>query len=136
MVNGKMPLALTLAAAGLLAGVVMSWQPYSTTSPWDAYTIPARRFLGAAARHDSGQLSRLSLGATTVQWAVAAAEHHPDSLAYWARHAQAWTGTQHGDTAQVFVSAPNSGCNLVLQFVGLAPAARVGRASSACFEAP
>jgi hypothetical protein len=136
MVNGKMPLALTLAAAGLLAAVVLTWQPYSTTSPWDVYTTPARQFLRAAARHDSAQLSRMSLGATTVQWAVTAAEHHPDSLAYWARHAEAWTGTQHGDTAQVFVWVRNSGCNLVLQFVGLAQAAKIGRASSACFEAP
>ena len=134
MVNGKMPPVLALSGALLLLSVLLAVQPYSVTSPWQAYTEPARRFLGAAVRGDTAELYLQSLGATAVQWALGAARFHPDSLAYWARQAEAWAGNHHGDTAEVFVEAPSSHCNLVLHFVGPAENAKVERASSACFE--
>jgi hypothetical protein len=134
MVNGKTPYVLILIAAILLLGMLLILQPYSVISPWHAYTKPVRRFLGAAARRDTAELTRQSLGVTAVQWALAAAQRRPESLAYWARHAEAWTGSHRGDTVEVFVDAPNSGCDLVVKFVGPAGTAKVEGASSACFE--
>lgn len=120
--------------AVLLAGVLLTLQPYSVTSPWDVYTNSARQFLGAAVRRDTTELYHRALGATAVQWALAAAQHRPESLAYWARHAEAWAGNRHGETTEVFVGAPPSRCDLVLQFVGPAEHAKIERASSTCFE--
>jgi hypothetical protein len=134
MVNGRMPCVLALTGAVLLLGLLLTLQPYSVTSPWRAYTRPVRQYLGAAARHDTAGLYQQSLGVTAVQWALAAAQHQPESLAYWARHAEAWAGNNRGDTAEVFVGARHSRCDLVLQFVGPAESARIERASSACFE--
>ncbi len=134
MVNGKLPYLLVVAAAVMGAAVLLIVQPYSVTSPWHGYTKPARQYLEAAARHDSLGLRRQSLGGPAIQWALAAATSQPESLAQWARHAEAWSGNRWGDTAQVFLSIPTSGCHLILQFVGPVKNAKVERASSACLE--
>lgn len=134
MVNGKTPYLLTLTAAVLFGGGLLALQPYSVTSAWNAYTKPARRFLSAAARQDTIVLHQQSLGATAVQWALAAARYQPDTLLHWARYAYAWAGTRRGDTAEVFVQVPNSRCDVILQFVGPVKGAKVKRASSGCFE--
>ena len=134
MVNGKTPYLLTLAAGVLFSGALLTLQPYSVTSPWDAYTKPARRFLSAAARQDTAMLNEQALGVIAVRWALAAAQSQPDTLAYWARYAHAWAGTERGDTAEVFVQVSNSRCDLILRFVGPAKAPKVERASSGCFE--
>src|SRR6266511_4708630 len=48
MVNGKMPLYLTLLAGVLCVVALWILQPYTVRSPWDVYTKPAHRFLEAA----------------------------------------------------------------------------------------
>ncbi len=132
--NGRTRYALALVGAALLLGVLLILQPYSVTSPWRAYTEPARRFLSAAVQHDTLNLHRQSLGAPAVRWAIAAARAHPESLAHWALHAEAWAGNRRGETAEVFVAAPSSSCDLVLEFVGPVGTAKIERASSACLE--
>ena len=132
--NGKTPYALALVGAALLLGALLILQPYSVTSPWGGYTEPARRFLSAAVQHDTLDLHRQSLGAPAVQWAIAAARSHPESLAHWAQYAEAWAGNRPGDTIEVFVATPSSSCDLVLEFVGPVGTAKIDRASSACFE--
>ena len=119
--NGRTRYALALVGAALLLGVLLILQPYSVTSPWRAYTEPTRRFLSAAVHHDTLDLHRQSLGAAAVQWAIAAARSHPESLAHWAQYAEAWAGNRRGDTAEVFVATPSSGCDLILEFVGEFP---------------
>ena len=134
MVNGKTPYLLMLAAAVIGIGVLLIVQPYSVTSPWHVYTRPARQYLEAAARHDSLGLRKQSLGTPAVQWALAAAANQPESLGQWARHAKAWGGNHRGDTTEVFLGIPTSGCNLILQFVGPVKNAKVERARSECLE--
>ncbi len=69
-----------------------------------------------------------------MQWALAAARFQPDSLALWARQAEAWTGNRRGDTAEVFLTVPKSDCNMVLEFVGPAERAKIEAASAICLE--
>ncbi|HEX3232887.1 MAG TPA: hypothetical protein VHR41_01735 [Gemmatimonadales bacterium] len=136
MVNGRMPLYLTLLAAVLCAAALWVLQPYTVRSPWDAYTRPAQQFLRAAIRRDSLALTRQSGSVTPVVWALAAARTQPESLKVWARDAEAWTGKRRGDTADVLLSTATAVCSrhpIWLRFVGSGEQARVVRASSACF---
>jgi hypothetical protein len=137
MVNGRMPMYLTLLAAVVCAAVLWILQPYSVRSPWDAYTKPAQRFLIAATRRDSLALLRQSGSVAPVVWALAAARAQPESLSVWARDAEAWTGKRRGDTADVLLSTATDVCSrhpIWLRFVGSGKQARVVRASSACFD--
>ena len=135
MINGKTPYLISLVAGAILLGALLLFQPYSVShSSWYVYTRPARAYLDAASRHDSARLRRQSLGASAVQWALAAARFQPDSLALWARQAEAWTGNRRGDTAEVFLTIPKSDCNMVLEFVGPAERARIDAASAICLE--
>jgi hypothetical protein len=68
-----------------------------------------------------------------VTWALAVARRHSDSLAVWARSAEAWAGIRHADTAEVFVATPEGSCSLVFRFIGPARHARVERATGKCF---
>ena len=136
MVNGKMPLYLTaLGLAGLELGGLL-WQPYTADWPGTAYAKPIRRYIHAAIRQDSTDLARVSASAAAVSWGLTAGRAHRTSLARWERRMQAWTGEQHGDTAQVFVYPDGTECEnapIVLQLVGSDGAARVLRASSSCW---
>src|SRR6266536_1219947 len=105
MVNGRVPLYLTLLAAGLSAAGLWLLQPYSVRSPWDVYTRPAQQFLEAALQRDSAELSRQSGSIAPVIWALQAARTRPESLKVIARDAEAWTGQRRGDTADVLLSA-------------------------------
>jgi hypothetical protein len=135
MINGKTPYLMSLFAGAILLGVLLLFQPYSVShSSWHVYTRPARAYLDAASHHDSARLRRQSLGASAVQWALAAARLQPDSLALWARQAEAWTGNRRGDTAEVFLTVPKSDCNMVLEFVGPAERAKIDAASAICLE--
>ena len=137
MVNGKMPVYLTLLAAGLCAAALWIFQPYSVRSPWDAYTRPAQRFLQAALTRDSLGLRRLSGSMAPVVWALEAARARPESLVVWARDAEAWTGKRRGDTADVLLSTRTEVCSrhpIWLRFVGTGDDVKVLRASSTCFE--
>jgi hypothetical protein len=137
MVNGRMPFYLTLLLAGLTVATVLTLQPYSADYPGTVYAKPAQRYIRAALRQDSIGLARLSASAGPVAWALDAARKHPDSLASWASHPQAWTGERRGDTAEVFLYPSRDPCSqvpIVLQFVGSGRNARVLRASSACLD--
>ena len=131
--NGKMPIVLTAIAAAIMAVAVLVFQPYSVRSPWTAYSPVARRYLRTALDRDSLGLVRQSDDAGSVRWALAVARRHSDSLAVWSRSAEAWAGTRHADTAEVFVATPQSTCSLVFRFVGPARHARVQKASGTCF---
>lgn len=136
-VNGKMPLYLTLAGAMLLVAALVFLQPYSVTSPWSVYTRPAQRFLQAALRQDSVALAGLSASSDPVVWALRAARVHRESLAVWARGAEAWTGAKWGDTAEVLLQTPTDVCSkdpIWIRFAGTGINAIVLRASSTCFE--
>jgi hypothetical protein len=136
MVNGKMPLYLTLVATALFIAALRILEPYSVASPWHAYTEPAKRYLQAAVRQDSIALARQSGSTAPVLWALAAARAQPESLAAWARDAEAWTGGRRGDTADVLLAIPSEVCSkhpIWLRFVGSGKKARVLQATSACF---
>jgi len=135
--NGKTPLYLTFLGAALLAASLVILQPYSVTSPWGVYSRPAQRFLQAALRGDSLALAQQSGSVEPVVWALAAARRHPDSLAAWARDAEAWTGGRWGDTAEVVLQTSAEVCKdhpIWIRFVGSGDNARVLRVSSTCFD--
>jgi len=137
MVNGKMPLYLTLLFAALSVAAVLVFQPYSADFPRTAYAKPAQRYIRAALRQDSVGLTRLSASVSPVAWALEAARKHPDSLAAWAVHPQAWTGERRGDTAEVFLYPDREPCSqvpIVLRFVRSGKNVRVLAASSACLD--
>jgi hypothetical protein len=139
--NGRMPLYLTILLAAVLGSAMLLVQPYSwrarVSSPWAAYTEPARRFLQAAVRKDSLALARQSSNAAPVAWALAAARNRPVSLRVWARGARVWAGSRHGDTTEVLYAADGTLCSdqpIWLRFVGPRHEARVVEAGSACFQ--
>ena len=135
MVNGRVPLYLTLLATGLCVAALWLLQPYTVRSPWDAYTRPAQQFLAAALKRDSAELSRQSGSIAPVIWALQAARTRPESLKAMARDAEAWTGQRRGDTADVLLSAAVCSRHPIwLRFVGTGGQMKVLRASSACFE--
>ena len=137
MVNGKAPLYLTVVGAVLLGAVILLIQPYSADFPGTAYAKPARRYLHAAISQDSVSLTRLSASGAPVAWALEAARVHPDSLAAWAGPTTAWTGVRRGDTTDVLVFPEGEPCSqvpIVLRFVGAGDAAKVVKASWACFD--
>jgi hypothetical protein len=133
--NGKAPLYLMLLAAGILAAVLITVQPYSADWPGTDYAKPARRYISAAIRQDSMQLLTMSASVSPVLWALGTARAHPDTLALWGRLVTAWTGERRGDTTEVFVFPSAEVCGdapIVLRFVGSGNQARVLRASSEC----
>jgi hypothetical protein len=135
--NGKPSLYLTVAGAVLLVAALAVLQPYSVTSPWSVYTRPAQRFLQAALREDSVALAHQSATSAPVVWALQAARKHRDSLAVWARNAEAWTGGKWGDTAEVLLQTPTEVCSkdpIWIRFAGMGDNAIVLRVSSTCFE--
>jgi hypothetical protein len=137
MVNGKMPLIVTLLAAAVLGAAVLVLQPYSADFPGTAFAKPARRYIQAALAQDSLALTRLSASPTPVRWALHAARTRPESLAAWAGHVEAWTGERMGDTTQVLVFASGERCShvpIVLRFVGSAGHVKVAEAGSACLD--
>lgn len=137
MIKGKEPLFLTILAAGLFATVLFTFQPYSGHWPGRAYAKPAQRYIRAAMRQDSVRLARLSASETPVVWALEAARAHADSLALWAGHTRAWTGTRSGDTTEVFLFPQGEVCSeapIVFRFVGSGSDARVLSARSTCLD--
>jgi hypothetical protein len=135
--NGRAPIYLTLLVAIILVAAVTILQPYSVTPRWSVYTGPAQRFLQAALRMDSVALARQSASASPVAWALHAARRHPDSLAVWAREAEAWSGAKWGDTAEVVLQTETDVCSkspIWIRFAGSGDDAVVLQASSTCFE--
>jgi hypothetical protein len=134
MLNGRTPVYLTVLVTFMLVTAVLVLQPYSVTSPWNAYTKPVRLYLQAALARDSLTLVRQSAAAAPVAWALSAARAHPDSVGLWARQVKAWGGARRADTADVFLSLPTARCNMIVRFVSKGSQERVLQASSACWE--
>jgi hypothetical protein len=135
MVNGRMPVYLTLAAVALSIAALLIVQPYSADFPATAYAKPAQRYVRAALRQDSLGLSRMSASPGPVAWALDAGRNHRERLATWATHTQTWTGRRSGDTAEVFLYPDREPCSrapLILRFVGSGRNPRVVSASSSC----
>ncbi len=138
MVNGKAPLYLTLVGAALLAATMLLVQPYSADFPGTDYAAPARRYLRAAMRQDSGDLEAIAASPAAVQWALQAARTHPESLAAWAAGTYTYVTGWHGDTAEVLVYPAAEPCGqvpIVLRFIGSRGHARVVQAESDCLPA-
>jgi hypothetical protein len=137
MVNGRMPLYITLLAAAALGAAIFVLQPYSADFPGTAFAKPARRYIRAALEQDSLALTRMSASPSPVTWALHAARTRPDSLAAWAGHVEAWTGERRGDTTQVLVFGASDRCSqvpMVLRFVGVGGHAKVAKAGSTCLD--
>ena len=135
MVDGRMPLYLTLVALTVAVATLLIVQPYSADFPATAYAKPAQRYVRAALRQDSLDLSRMSVSPGPVAWALDAARRHHERLATWATHTSAWTGEKWGDTAEVFLYPDRDPCSnapIVLRFVGSDRNPRVLSASSSC----
>ena len=133
--NGKMPLLLTVLAAGLFLAVLLMVQPYSVGE--GAYAKPAHRYIDAALRNDSVRLTRLSAGDSPVAWALDAGRRHGETLALWSGHIEARTGVLRGDTAEVFLYPSGDRCSdapIQLRFVGAERRAKVLSARSSCLE--
>jgi hypothetical protein len=134
MLNGKMPLLLTVLAAGLFLAIMLIVQPYSVAG---AYAKPAHRYIEAALRSDSVRLTRLSAGDSPVAWALDAGRKYGGTLALWSGHTQAMTGVRRGDTAEIFLYPSGERCSgapIQLRFVGSERNARVLSARSSCLE--
>jgi hypothetical protein len=141
MLNGKIPIYLTLIAAAVFSATMLAFEPYSyrsgSASPWAAYADPAQRFLSAALKKDSLALVEQSASATPVAWGLRVARQHPDSLAAWSEKVHVWSGFTRGDTAEVLVYPDSDVCSeqpVWMRFVGKVDKARVVEAGSACFE--
>src|SRR6476660_6674481 len=109
--SDKMPLLLTVAAAGLFVAVLLTVQPYSATSHGQAYAKPAHRYIQAALRQDSTKLATLSSSIRAVTWALDAARFHRESLSLWAGATDAWIGAHSGDTTEVFLYPSGETCS-------------------------
>src|SRR3954469_11614466 len=121
MVNGRMPLYLTLGGLFLSMATLLIVQPYSEDYPGTIYAKPARRYVQAALREDSLALLRMSASPAPVAWALNAARTHREQLTSWASHSQTWSGERRGDTAEVFLYPDHDPCStapLILRFVG------------------
>jgi hypothetical protein len=137
MVNGRMPLVLTLAAGAAFIAVLLIVQPYSAESAGGVYAKPTKRYIRAALREDSVKLASLSANVAPVTWALDAARHHRESLALWTGRTHARTGPRSGDTAEVFLYPYGEACSeapIRFQFLGSDAHARVLSASSSCLD--
>jgi len=92
MANGRTPYLLTLVALAVIVVTVLLVQPYSVRSRWQPYVQPARQYLQAALRRDSAALTRQSVSAAPVAWALHAARTAPETLAVWAAALRPATG--------------------------------------------
>jgi hypothetical protein len=135
MVNGKTPLYLSLLAAALFVVAVLLVQPYSADFPGTDYAKPARRYLRAAIRQDSGDLQDIAASPAAVEWALQVAHSHPESLAAWAGRTYTYVTARRADTTEVLVYPAAERCGevpIVLRFIGSGSRARVVHAHSAC----
>jgi hypothetical protein len=137
----RAPLVSSLAAVTIWFAFLLLVQPYSGQSGpptrWDEYAKPAQRFLQAALRNDSLELSRQSASAEAASWGLQAARRYPDSLAVWAKRSHVWSGVMRGDTAEVLLSTDTQVCEerpIWLRFVGDSGAPKVVDAGSSCFD--
>lgn len=136
----KAPRFLALAGGVLLLLDLLLFPPYTPRSGpstrWQSYTQPARDYLRAAMARDTQALLRSTGSPDAVAWGLAVARRYPDSLAAWARHAEAWTAVRRGDTVEVLYSTRTGICEdrpIWLRFLSDRGRPRVVQAGSACF---
>ena len=137
MVNGRMPLMLTVAAGAAFIAVLLIVQPYSAESAGGVYAKPAKRYIRAALQQDSVKLATLSANVAPVTWALGAARLHREALSLWTGRTHARTGPRSGDTTEVFLYPSGEACSeapIRFQFLGSDGHARVLSASSSCFN--
>ena len=137
MVNGRMPLMLTVAAGAAFIAVLLIVQPYSAESAGGVYAKPAKRYIRAALRQDSVKLASLSANVAPVTWALDAARMHRESLVLWTGRTEARTGPRSGDTTEVFLYPSTDACSeapIRFQFVETGGHVRVLSASSSCLN--
>ena len=135
MVNEKTPLYLTLVAAALCVATVLLVQPYTADFPGTDYAKPARRYLRAAMRQDSGDLKGITASPAAVEWALQVSRTHPESLAAWEGRTYTYVTARWADTTEVLVYPAVEPCSevpIVLRFIGSGSQARVLQAQSAC----
>ncbi|HUR93284.1 MAG TPA: hypothetical protein VMY76_01790 [Gemmatimonadales bacterium] len=114
-------------------------QPYTADFPGTEYARPARQYLRAAIRRDSGDLQGMAATPAAVDWALQAGRTHPDSLAAWSGRTHTYVTARRADTADVLVypaAGPCSEVPIVLRFTGSGSHARVVEARSACLPTP
>lgn len=135
--NGRTPLYLTIVVLSLIAAAVLLVQPYSADFPGTDYAKPARRYLRAALHQDAAALRAVSASPAAVEWALAVARAHPDSLAAWGGRTDTYVTSRRADTTEVLVypeAEPCSQVPIMLTFVGARSRAKVIEASSACLR--
>jgi hypothetical protein len=135
MVNGKMPLLLTVLAGAVFLTLLLLFQPYSVEG--GAYAKPAHRYIEAALRSDSVRLTRLSAGRRPVSWALDAARTHAGTLGLWRGYTQTSRGVRSGDTTEVFLYPSGEACSkspIEFRFVGPEAKPKVLSARSSCLD--
>ncbi len=133
MTDTQVSISLTATLLTLSVAAVLTVQPYSVRSPWSVYDAPGHRFLSAALRRDSAELTRLSASSDAVDWALRTRREHPGALSVWARFARAGTGVTGADTAKVLFESGTAVCPLLITFVGHEPLTRVVDAKTRCY---
>jgi hypothetical protein len=133
MTETRISISVTIAFLALAVAAVLLFQPYSVPSPWSVYDAPGKRFLSAALRRDSAELSHLSVSSAAVDWAIRTQRDHLHDLSVWARFARAGTGVVQSDTARVLFETATEVCPLLITFVGQKPQARVFEAKPRCY---
>jgi hypothetical protein len=137
LINGKMPLVLTLVGAAAFIAALLIVQPYSAEPAGGEYAKPAKRYIRAALRQDSLKLASLSASGAPVTWALEAARLHRESLVLWTGRTQARTGPRSGDTTEVFLYPSTDACSehpIRFQFVDTDGHPQVLSASSTCLD--
>lgn len=134
MTDSRISIALTIALLALALAAVLTIQPYSVRSPWSVYDAPGQRFLSAALRRDSAELTRLSVSSVAVDWAIRTQRDHQHALSVWAQFARAGTGVIQSDTSRVLFETATEVCPLLITFVGRDAQARVLEAKSRCYS--
>jgi hypothetical protein len=130
----RISISLTIALLALALAGILAIQPYSVRSPWSVYNAPGKRFLSAALRRDSAELTRMSLSSSAVDWAIRTRRDHPHALSVWAHFARAEAGVIQSDTSKVLFETTTEVCPLLITFVGHGRQTRVFEAKSRCYS--
>lgn len=134
MTDTRISISLTIALLALALVAIFAIQPYSVRSSWSVYDVPGKRFLSAALRRDSAELTRLSLSSSAVDWAIRTRRDHPHALSVWAHFARAGAGVIQSDTSIVLFETATEVCPLLITFVGHGTQTRVFEAKSRCYS--
>jgi hypothetical protein len=134
MTDTRISIALMIALLTLALAAVLTIQPYSVRSPWSVYDTAGQRFLSAALRRDSAELTRLAVSSSAVDWAIRTQRDHPHALSVWAHFARAGAGVIRSDTSRVLFETATEVCPILITFVGHEAQARVLEAKPRCYS--